>query len=194
MSDLQGAAKTPSAFFSDAVAKLDKTVLGGPENRTSGLGPIPINQDLMVMASRLAAEQARVAAGANPCCVAICSPDPGPGRFVEHSVAEIADRFSQCLRSYDSIHRFGRDRVVICLPHLKRADASAVLSRLKELVCALPFHLPDGRSDLITVSLGAVMLEASLPVHEAINRADRAMEQSRLSGRNRFLMWSADMY
>lgn len=168
--------------------------LGGPDNRKDELAPLPVNKDLLVMATRLAAEQARVAAGANSCCMAVCAPDSSSGRFVEHSVTEIADRFSRCLRSYDSVHHFGRDRIVICLPHLKSADAAGVLLRLRELVTRASFHLPNGTSALITATLGGIMMDASTPVHEIINRADRAKDMSRLGGDNRVLMWSPDMF
>ncbi|MBE9555089.1 MAG: diguanylate cyclase [Proteobacteria bacterium] len=174
--------------------ELQGVELGGPDNRKDDLAPLPVNNDLLVMATRLAAEQARVAAGANSCCLAVCAPDSNSGRFVEHSVAEIADRFSRCLRSYDSVHHFGRDRIVICLPHLKSAEAPSVLLRMRELVTRYPFFLPNGSSALITATLGGVMMDASTPVHETINRADRAKDMSRLSGNNRVLMWSPDMF
>jgi hypothetical protein len=168
--------------------------LGGPNNRDNEQGPLPVHNDLLVIATRLAAEQARVAAGSNSCCMAVCGPDTGAGRFVEHSVAEIADRFSRCLRSYDSVHRFGRDRIVICLPHLQSAEAAGVLLRLRELVTRAPFSLPNGSSALITATLGGAMMDASTPVHETLNRADRAKDMSRLGGDNRVLMWSPDMF
>lgn len=174
--------------------ELQGVELGGPDNRKDDLAPLPVNNDLLVMATRLSAEQARVAAGSNSCCIAVCAPDSNSGRFVEHSVAEIADRFSRCLRSYDSVHHFGRDRIVICLPHLKSAEAPGVLLRLRELVTRYPFFLPNGSSALITATLGGVMMDASTPVHETINRADRAKDMSRLSGDNRVLMWSPDMF
>jgi hypothetical protein len=174
--------------------KLEGVELGGPDNRKDDPAPLPVNEDLLVMATRLSAEQARVAAGSNSCCIAVCAPDSSSGRFVEHSVAEIADRFSRCLRSYDSVHHFGRDRIVICLPHLKSADAAGLLLRLREQVTRFPFFLPNGSSALITATLGGVMMDASTPVHETINRADRAKDMSRLSGENRVLMWSPDMF
>jgi hypothetical protein len=142
--------------------------LGGPDDRKDDLAPLPVTEDLLVMATRLSAEQARVAAGANS--------------------------FSRCLRSYDSVHHFGRDRIVICLPHLKSADAAGLLLRLRELVTRYPFFLPNGSSALITATLGGVMMDASTSVHETINRADRAKDMSRLSGGNRVLMWSPDMF
>lgn len=173
---------------------LQDVKLGGPDNRPDKFEPLPIHSDLLVMARHLIAEQGRVAEGKNSCCVAVCSPDSGPGRFVEHSIAEIADRFAHCLRSYDSVYRFGRDRLVICLPHLIPGDAASVLLRLRNLVTKAPFHLPNGGTALITVTLGGAMMDESTPVHETINRADRAKDLSRLSGENRVLMWSPDMF
>lgn len=174
--------------------KLQEVELGGPGNRSTDQGPLPVHNDLLVIATRLAAEQARVADGSNSCCIAVCAPDTVSGRFVEHSVAEIADRFSRCLRSYDSVHRFGRDRIIICLPHLKPAEAAGVLLRLRNLVTKAPFSLPNGSASLITVTLGGAMMDASTPVHETLNRADRAKDMSRLSGDNRVLMWSSDIF
>ena len=190
----QTGATNVGATDESAGRKLKGVELGGPSNRNNDQGPLPVHNDLLVIATRLAAEQARVTAGSNSCCIAVCAPDTGFGRFVEHSVAEIAERFSRCLRSYDSVHRFGRDRVIICLPHLKSAEAAGVLLRLRNLVTRAPFALPNGSCTLITVTLGGAMMDASAPMHETLNRADRAKDMSRLSGDNRVLMWSPDMF
>ncbi len=191
---VQTGAAGAGLVHASADKELPGVELGGPANRKGDQAPLPVNKDLLVLATRLSAEQARVAAGSNSCCIAVCAPDSGFGRFVGHSVAEIADRFSRCLRSYDSVHHFGRDRIIICLPHLKSADAAGILLRLRELVTRAPFFLPNGSGALITATLGGVMMDASTPVHETINRADRARDMSLLSGDNRVLMWSPDMF
>lgn len=190
----QAGAAGAGSVHGSAKKELPGMELGGPDNRKGDQAPLPVNKDLLVLATRLSAEQARVVAGANSCCLAVCAPDAGFGRFVGHSVAEMASRFSRCLRSYDSVHHFGRDRIIICLPHLKSADAASVLLRMKELVTRAPFFLPNGSGALITATLGGAMMDASTPVHETINRADRARDLSLLSGDNRVLMWSPDMF
>ena len=189
-----GAARARDTGVGQAGGTLPEVKLGGPGNRQIDQAPLPINKDLLVLATRLAAEQERVAEGANSCCVAVCAPDSGFGQFVGHSVEEIARRFSRCLRSYDSVHHFGRDRIILCLPHLKPGEAARVLLRLRELVTRAPFHLPNGSGALITATLGGVMMDAATPVHETINRADRARDMSLLNGGNRVLMWSPDMF
>ncbi|MBE9556974.1 MAG: diguanylate cyclase [Proteobacteria bacterium] len=191
---VQTAVANAGSIYESADTALSGVKLGGPANRRVDQAPLPVNKDLLVLATRLAAEQARVAADSNSCCVAVCAPDSSFGRFVGHSVAEIADRFSRCLRSYDSVHHFGRDRIVICLPHLKSADAASVLLRLRQLVTRAPFILPNGSTALITATLGGVMIDASTPVHETINRADMAKDMSLVSGDNRVLMWAPDMF
>ena len=191
---VQAAAANVGSVYESADKELPGVELGGPGNRKGDQAPVPVNKDLLVLATRLSAEQARVAADSNSCCIAVCAPDSGFGRFVGHSVAEMADRFSRCLRSYDSVHHFGRDRIIICLPHLKSADAAGILLRLRELVTQAPFFLPNGSGALITATLGGVMMDASTPVHETINRADRARDMSLLSGDNRVLMWSPDIF
>lgn len=155
-------------------------------------GPLPITDNIVEMVQWLENARLKVAEGNSDCCVAVCAPNPIDGAALELSVGEIADRFAVSLRSYDRIFRHGREKLLLCLPHVKSDDASAVLQRLHDIVERMPFKMPGNGLDLaVTVSLGGVLMDGSA-VQELINRADRAMEAGRLSG-NRTCIWSPDL-
>jgi len=163
----------------------------GPEDRER-TGPLPIVDDMVIMVGRLTAERDRVTAGNNSCCVVVCATDPIQGWSVEQAVGETARRFADSLRAYDSIFLFGRDKILVCLPFVTAADAPSVMQRLRDLANRMPVTLPGGVSGHVTVSVGGVMMDRAAGVQQIINRADKAMEQARISG-IRATLWSADM-
>ena len=167
--------------------------LGGPGDRIMDDSPLPIVKDIVALASRLAAEHERVLAGKNTCCVVICSPDLVSGWPIEDLVRDIADRFANNLRSYDSIFLYGRDKILVCLPHIKATDTRSVLGRLRDLSAGRSVPMPNGTMTLTTVSVGGVMMNLATQVQETIDRADRAMELARNSGGNKVAIWSPNM-
>lgn len=155
-------------------------------------GPLPIVNDLVVLAARLSAERGRVIDDGSDCCVMVCSPDPVQGWSVEQALGEVAKRFAENLRAYDSIFLHGRDKILVCLPFVKHDDTTSVMERLRDLANRMPVTLPGGTSGHITISVGGVMMDRVTEVQKIMNRADQAMEQGRLSG-IRTCMWSLEM-
>lgn len=176
-----------SASFSDA----DITRVKSHEDRDKS-GPLQIGRDGPAMAQRLSAERERVVSGDNTCCVLVCRPDGMQGMTMDEAVAETANRFANSLRAYDSIFLHGADRILVCAPFVKAGDATSVMERLRDLASRMPVTLSDGTSGHIMVAVGGVMMERSADVTETIRRADKAMEQGRLSG-NRMCLWTADL-
>jgi PleD family two-component response regulator len=167
------------------------TEIKGPEDRDK-TGPLPIVNDLVAMAARLAAERDRMAETNGRCFVAVCTADPIQGWTRQQSIAETALRFSNSLRAYDSIFVCGSDKILVCLPFVKHEDTTSVMERLRDLASRMPVNLPDGVTGHVKVSVGGVMMDRSMSVPEMIERADKAMELGLLSG-NRACMWSSDM-
>lgn len=173
---------------------VDRSDLGAPGERKIGGGPLPVVKDIVALAGRLSAERERVLTGANPCCVAVCKPDLVSGWSIEEIVRDIADRFANSLRAYDSIFLYGRDKIIVCMPHIKQGDARLLLGRLRDLATERPIPMPTGTTTLITVSVGGVMMDRFTKVQETIDRAERAMDLARVAGGNRVGLWTADMY
>jgi hypothetical protein len=125
-------------------------------------GPLPIVDSLVDTVQWLENARNRVAKGGASCCLVVCAPNPIEGAAMELTVGEIASRFAHSLRSYDAIFRYGRDKLLIALPHVKESDAAAVLQRLYAIVARLPFKMPNQSLDMsVTVSLGGVMMDSS---------------------------------
>ncbi len=167
------------------------TAVKGPEDRDK-TGPLPIVNDLAAMVGRLSAERDRVVAGNNSCCVVVCAPDGVQGWSIEQAIDEVAERFANSLRAYDSIFLHGRDKILVCLPFVNAADAPNVMQRLRDLASRMPVTLPGGTSGHIMVSVGGVMMDRAADVQTIINRADKAMEQGRILGK-RICMWSPEL-
>jgi diguanylate cyclase (GGDEF)-like protein len=178
----------PAASASNA-----RALLRGPGDRSMDDGPLTIVKDIVALASRLAAEHERVVADKNTCCVVICAPDLVSGWRIEDLVRDIAERFAHSLRSYDSIFLYGREKILLCLPHVSAKDARSVLGRLRDMGAEQSVPMPNGTTTLTTVSVGGVMMDRTTQVQEIIDRADRAMELARISGGNKTGMWSPDM-
>lgn len=160
--------------------------------RKEQAGPLPIVDSLVDTVQWLENARQKVAEGTANCCLVVCAPNPIDGAAMELTVAEIGNRFANSLRSYDAIFRHGRDKFLIALPHVKPADAMAVLDRLKGIIGNTPFKMPDNGLDIfVSVSLGGIMMDSN-PVQELINRADKAMEAGRIS-RNYICMWTPDL-
>ena len=175
----------------DDAVNADITSIKGPEDRDK-TGPLPVVNDLVAMGARLLAERDRVLEGDNGCCVVVCSTDAVQGWSVEQAIDETARRFANSLRAYDSVFLHGRDKILVCLPFVKREDTTSVMERLRDLANRMPVDLPGGTSGHITISVGGIMMDKSMDVQQTINRADKAMEQGRISG-NRTCMWTSDM-
>lgn len=170
-----------------------KGVLGGPGTRPMTVEPLPVVKDIVELAGRLTAEHQRVKSGENSCCVALCHPDLVSGWPIEELVANIAERFSHKLRSYDSIFLYGRDKILLCLPHVKTVDVRTLLGRLRDIATERAIPMPTGTLTLVSVSVGGVMMDPRTQVQETIDRADRAMDMARVAGGNRVCLWSPDM-
>lgn len=167
------------------------TELKGPRDRDK-TGPLPIVNNLVAMAARLAAERDRVVKENNSCFVAVCTADPMQGWTSQQAIAETARRFADSLRAYDSIFVCGSDKILVCLPFVKQEDTASVMERLRDLASRMPVDLPDGVTGHVLVSVGGVMIDRSINVPQLIERADKAMELGLLSGK-RACLWSSEM-
>jgi hypothetical protein len=177
-----------------------KTPAGGDDaagfefgERKEMTGPLPVVDNLMEMVQWLEKARNKVTQGGASCCLVVCAPNPIEGAAMELTVDEIANRFAHSLRSYDAIFRYGREKLLVALPHVKPTDASAVLQRLSAIIARMPFKMPNQSVDIsVSVSLGGVMMDSN-PVQELINRADKAMDAGRISGIC-ICMWTSDLH
>lgn len=91
-----------------------------------------------------------------------------------------------CLRKMDSAYRYGGEEFTIILPETEGDEAATVAERIRAAVEAERFF-PQEESDpiCITISVGVTEFNWQEEIAVFVQRADKAMYQSKQSGRNR---------
>lgn len=91
------------------------------------------------------------------------------------------------LRESDLAARYGGEEFTIILPHTPKSHARIALERIRKSIDS--FQFPNGK---LTISAGV----AECPIdgvtsNEVLEKADRALYHSKLTGRNRVSLWAA---
>jgi diguanylate cyclase (GGDEF)-like protein len=105
----------------------------------------------------------------------------------------VAKRMKSCLRSSDTVARFGGDEFAVLLEITgDKASALVVADKLQQAI-KLPFKL-DGHELHITASIGIVMNTGGYTSPEEVLRdADIAMYEAKASGKSRFEIFDISM-
>lgn len=90
------------------------------------------------------------------------------------------------LRRSDIFARYGGEEFVVLMPETQAADALLVAERLRE---AISGQFSQGAA--VTASIGVAQMEsAEVPdLDRLLDRADQALYQAKLQGRNRVVLW-----
>lgn len=105
----------------------------------------------------------------------------------------LGGRFANNLRNYDSLCRYGANRFLVLLPHLKGADVPGIIKRLRIQVAGYALTLVDGGEDFVTATMGCAMLDPDIGMQENIDRAASACRSARRQGGNRHQMWNPEL-
>lgn len=91
-----------------------------------------------------------------------------------------------CLRKMDSAYRYGGEEFTVILPETEGGEAATVAERIRAAVQADRYH-PKGDDQPISITISIGVTEYHRPEEIAlfVQRADRAMYQSKQAGRNR---------
>jgi diguanylate cyclase (GGDEF)-like protein len=139
------------------------------------------------LAEALGAEQARIRRGG--CTAAVCFLDLDRFKKVNDTygyaagdalLVDVYERLRGELRATDLLFRWGGEEFVVLAPHVDRAELADFAERLRLLLATRPFAI-DGRPRTITGSVGAVLLDASRPPHDALEAAGRLVKRAKLT-------------
>lgn len=105
---------------------------------------------------------------------------------------QLSQRMTEQLRDYEHIGRYGGEEFIIILPNSKVEEALAIAERLRGSIEAAPIDTGFGEVSL-TISLGlAQLIPKDVTVTAFIERADKALIESKNNGRNRITVASND--
>lgn len=113
------------------------------------------------------------------------------GHFTgDQALIKVAHVCRDNLRDEDVIGRYGGDEFLVVLPGLEASSAIQIANRLQQLVAATQVE-SRGASMAVSASLGLACLdvEQGLTLDELLERADTALYQAKLQGRNRAVMY-----
>lgn len=87
----------------------------------------------------------------------------------------------------DLVDRYGGEEFVIALPGVSLARATSIAERIQKKIseAAIP-HEASAVASVVTVSMGVVASDGTVPMETLIARADSALYQAKNKGRNRW--------
>ena len=107
-------------------------------------------------------------------------------------VSTVAERIAEAIGSQDTCARWGGDEFIVLLgdsgPQRLRSTAQGVMSNIN----ARPIDLPDGRSCVISTSVGACLIEPDDTIDMACEMADTALYLAKGAGRGRVMVFDRE--
>lgn len=103
-------------------------------------------------------------------------------RAGDHALIEVAEALRAELRPTDLLGRYGGEEFIAMLDGVVQEQAMQVATRLCRRVHRL--EIPVNQEFMLSISIGVAMRNSSDTVETLIERADQAMYQAKVSGRN----------
>jgi two-component system cell cycle response regulator len=103
-------------------------------------------------------------------------------------LTEVARRLAAHLSPADLIARIGGEEFLIALPAKGMAEAGSMARDLCKAIIGQPIPLPSGQSVTVSISIGLAHGRPGTLPDEAVERADRALLEAKLQGRNRVII------
>jgi len=102
-------------------------------------------------------------------------------------LVEVSRVLRGCLRNEDICARWGGEEFLVLLPETSLEGALAVANKIRESVAMTEFKV-NRPGIQITISLGVCEYNSDQNIFEAISRADQALHQAKMGGRNRAIV------
>ena len=107
-------------------------------------------------------------------------------------LVRISQLIKACLRKLDTAYRYGGEEFTVILPETSGEEAVLVAERIRKTIQTEKFK-PESAKELgITISIGVAQYAAEEQLSTFIQRADKAMYQSKQQGRNRVTSLNAE--
>ncbi len=107
----------------------------------------------------------------------------------DNLIISIADALQATIRGADVVARYGGDEYIVLLPETDRDGAIGCAERLRRRIESTPLILDNGKEISTSVSIGIACYPAdgSNP-EEMVNKADRALYNSKKQGKNQITL------
>jgi len=114
-----------------------------------------------------------------------------------HAVGDTALRaiarvLREGVREVDHVARWGGEEFLLLLPATEEEEAVRVCERLRHAVQALAGQNLAGEALGVSITLGVALLQRDESIEQALVRADRALYEGKLAGRNRVVLAGQD--
>jgi diguanylate cyclase (GGDEF)-like protein/PAS domain S-box-containing protein len=110
----------------------------------------------------------------------------------DETLIRIAGVMSSLIRAGEALYRLGGDEFAILLNVASPSDAQTLASRVVSAVAQIPFHF-EGQHIRITSSIGIALFPMHAQNTETlVSRADAAMYQAKLAGKNNWRIYQAE--
>lgn len=98
---------------------------------------------------------------------------------------------SQQIRPYDVFGRYGGEEFLLIMPQTNPEDCLLIAERIRMAVAKTNWTLELGVAFTVTVSIGAVSVDASdNNADDLFRRADEALYTAKQQGRNKVVLWT----
>lgn len=102
----------------------------------------------------------------------------------DETLVHLVKTIRENLRPQDSVARYGGEEFILLYPETSLDEAATALTRLQRALTSALFLLNDQKV-LITFSAGVTLWQAEESLDTVAERADKAMYQAKLNGKNR---------
>jgi diguanylate cyclase (GGDEF)-like protein len=101
----------------------------------------------------------------------------------------LGERLIRVVRDGDIVVRYGGDEYIVILPNTDKKTAAVVAERIRKEVSKEPFYAFENKKFHISVTLGIATYPKDAKTRdELIGKADKAMYQGKLTGRNKVVL------
>jgi diguanylate cyclase (GGDEF)-like protein/PAS domain S-box-containing protein len=102
----------------------------------------------------------------------------------DRAILAVVQACNDTRREIDLFGRFGGDEFVVLLPKTDAVEARIVAERLRQAIASADIQTDGNDTVSITASVGLAMFNATSSLENVLNRADVALYQAKLRGRN----------